>query len=137
MSYHFCILHGRLGRCVPTNLVNKLMKLICAAAQVGDLMNELLHGLNEVPFLGFLQMFHSYHFFARKLALPRRIIAAWERNGEDESIYERKQELLELLGRVRVGFSPLFEAKMSIVSPNPPIVVVSGKGPRDRLAAEK
>jgi hypothetical protein len=97
------------------------------------MMNALLRGLNEVPFMGFVQMFHSYHFFARKLGLPRRSsVPAWERNAEEASIYERKQELLELLSGEHVGFSQIFEAKMLIASSNSSI-----KEPRDRLVAEK
>jgi hypothetical protein len=95
--------------------------------------NALMRGLNEVPFLGFVQMFHSYHFFARKLGLPRRSsVSAWERNAEEASIYERRQELLELLPGERAGFSQLFESKISIPASNLAI-----KERKDPLVAEK
>jgi hypothetical protein len=97
------------------------------------MMNALLRGQNEVPFLGLVQMFHAYHFFARKLALPRRSsVAAWERNGEEVSIYERRPELLELLSGIRAGFTQIFEAKMGF-----PPSKLSLKEPKDTLIAEK
>jgi hypothetical protein len=111
----------------------KIIKL--KPLQASDMMNALLQGHSEVPFLGFVQMFHAYHFFARKLALPRRAtVTAGERNGEDVSILPHKQELLELLTGFHGGFSQLFEAKLSIPRP-------SSSGPikaqRDKLVAEK
>jgi hypothetical protein len=97
------------------------------------MMNELLRGLNELPFMGFVQMFHSYHFFARKLGLPRRSsVTAWERSAAEASIYERRQELLELLSGERVAFSEIFEAKLSIAPSRSPI-----KELKDPLVAEK
>ena len=77
------------------------------------MLSGLLQGHTEVPFLGFVQMFHAYHFFARKLALPRRVTAG-DKNAEDVSIHAHKEELLGLLAGFRSGFSSLFEVKMSI-----------------------
>jgi ABC-type Zn2+ transport system substrate-binding protein/surface adhesin len=99
------------------------------------MLNELLQGQKEVSFLGFIQMFHSYHFFERKLALSRRgKIAVSERSVEVASIYQRKQELIELLAGSQISFSKLFEAKMSF----PSIASTdSGKMPRNELVEEK
>ena len=115
---------------VHRKLLNRLTPL-----QTSDMTNALLQGHSEVPFLGFVQMFHAYHFFARKLALPRRgNVAAGERNGEDVSILARKQELIELLPGFRVDFSQLFAAKMCI--PRDPSSE-RGKTPMEQLVAEK
>ena len=109
-------------------LIRKVTQL-----QAGDMMSGLMQGHKEVRFQGFAQIFHSYRFFARKLALPRRgNMTAGEHDGEVVSIYARRLELGELLAGARPGFSQMFEAKMSLAPPVGP-----GKMPRDQIGTEK